>query len=137
MVVREENRGEEGKEASRERETERDRESTKDRERVRKCYGCCCCCCWRLQASSSPSSQCVQKELFSHHLLCGDGIMGIPLSLSLSNITKLPKTFCVFYLCSKCGKYLYYSQIIIMSWTLHKKKNAIDTIFFSSNFTLN
>ena len=84
MVVREENRGEEGKEASRERETERDRESTKDRERVRKCYGCCCCCCWRLQASSSPSSQCVQKELFSHHLLCGDGIMGIPLSLSLS-----------------------------------------------------
>lgn len=29
------------------------------------------CLCWRLQASSSPSSQCVQKELFSHHLLCG------------------------------------------------------------------
>ena len=73
MVVREENRGEEGKEASRERETERDRESTKDRERVRKCYGCCCCCCWRLQASSSPSSQCVQIELFPTSFCVGDG----------------------------------------------------------------
>lgn len=48
---------------------------------------------WRLQASSSsPSSQCVQKELFSHHLFfVGDG--GIkppqaPLSLNSVEITK-------------------------------------------------
>lgn len=52
---------------------------------------------WRLQASSSsPSSQCVQKELFSHHLFfVGDG--GISPLRPLSPLTrwKLPKRCCV------------------------------------------
>ena len=43
-------------------------------------------CCWRLQASSSPSSQCVQKELF-HHLLCG-GWLSLSCTVESVKITK-------------------------------------------------
>ena len=62
MDMGREGRKERVKEKSDEREGERERERERGIVEV--------VCCWRLQASSSPSSQCVQKELF-HHLLCG------------------------------------------------------------------